>query len=71
MAAGSELLQPLGILVLDADDDRQLGVGIADMGLGSTVSSMTSVRARPPSVRPMSSRRLPGDVVLCGLRTTI
>jgi hypothetical protein len=28
-----ELLQPLGVLVLDTDDDRRFGVGISDMGL--------------------------------------
>jgi len=114
-----ELLQPLGVLVLDTDDDRQFGVGISDMCLdvsridrrqvgveiartgiricprivrhvhllrslrsrgeeshpvtinqvvGSIVCSMTSVRTRPPSVRPMSSRRLPAEA-LRGLRT--
>jgi hypothetical protein len=28
-----ELLQPLGIVVLDTDDDRQLGVGVPDVRL--------------------------------------
>jgi hypothetical protein len=119
VATRGELLQPLGVLILHSDDDRQLGVGIADVSLdvawidrrqvrveiaglgirvcprvvrhaqllsslrsrgeesqpvtisqvvGSTVSSMTTVRERPPSVRPMSRRRFPVDV-LCGLRT--
>jgi hypothetical protein len=31
VTAGGELLQPLGVLVLDAEDDCQLGVGIADV----------------------------------------
>jgi len=35
---------------------------------GQLVCSMTSVRTRPPSVRPISSRRLPADA-LRGLRT--
>jgi hypothetical protein len=30
MAPLGELRQPLGVLILDADDDCQFGVGIAD-----------------------------------------
>src|ERR1700683_1643273 len=33
VAARGELLQPLGVLILDADDDCQFGVGIATMGI--------------------------------------
>ncbi len=120
VAARGELLQPLRVLVLDAENDRELGVGVANVGLdvpwvdrgqvgvevaglriglypgivghghlssslrsraeesqpvtisqvvGSTVCSITSVSTRPPSVRPISSRRLPGDASW-GLRTT-
>jgi hypothetical protein len=33
MTTRCELLQPLGVLILDTDDDRRFGVGISEMCL--------------------------------------
>jgi hypothetical protein len=50
-----ETVAPLGVLILDTDDDRQFGVGIAEMGLdvawvdrcqvGSEIAGLAGQRA--------------------------
>lgn len=57
-----DLLEPLGILALDADDERHATAraGLNDLNIawvdgGQLIA--TRVRIRPPSVRPITSRR--------------
>jgi hypothetical protein len=68
VAARGELLQALGILVLEPDDDRQLGIRVADVGLDVAGVDRLQVRVEVAGLRVRVCPGIAGHVQLFRIR---